>query len=99
MFGVYVRLFRICVDLYLGRGLATGRSLVQGAQPIVYRSKEKNDLDTVRVRYKGNGYKKYSDDDDDEEEEEEECVCSIIPDVLGEGLQYPCNLAQFIAQM
>jgi hypothetical protein len=34
-----VRLF--CVVPYLGRGLATGRSLVQGVLPIVYRFKEK----------------------------------------------------------
>jgi hypothetical protein len=50
--------FCVCVVLYLGRGLATGRSLVQGVLQIVYRSKE--NLYTVRVRYKRNGYKKNS---------------------------------------
>jgi hypothetical protein len=34
-------LFCVCFVLYLGRGLATGRSPVQGILPIVYRSKEK----------------------------------------------------------
>jgi hypothetical protein len=38
--------FCVCVTLYLGRDLATGRSLVQG------------DLDIVIVQYKRNGYKK-----------------------------------------
>jgi hypothetical protein len=38
---VCVRLFCVCVVLYLGRGLATGRSLAQGVLPILYRSKEK----------------------------------------------------------
>jgi hypothetical protein len=56
---VRARLFYVCVVLYLGRGLATDRSLVQGDLPIVYRCKEKwKNLDTVRVRYKRNGYKK-----------------------------------------
>jgi hypothetical protein len=43
MFGVCVcvRLFCACVVLYLGRGLTTGWSLVQGVLPTVYRSKEK----------------------------------------------------------
>jgi hypothetical protein len=41
MFGVYVRLFCVYVVLYLGRGLATDQSLVQGVLPIVYRSNEK----------------------------------------------------------
>jgi hypothetical protein len=57
---VYVRLFCVCVVLYLGRGLATRRSLIRGVLQIVYIFKEKMvDLDTVRVRYKRNGYKKY----------------------------------------
>jgi hypothetical protein len=53
MFGVCVcvRLFCVCVVLCLGRGLATGGSLVQGVLPSVYRSKENENLDTVRVRY------------------------------------------------
>jgi hypothetical protein len=38
---VCVRLFCVCVVVYLGRGLATGRSLLQTVLPIVYRSKEK----------------------------------------------------------
>jgi hypothetical protein len=40
MFGVFVcvRSFCVCAVLYLGRGLATGRSLIQGNIPIVYRS-------------------------------------------------------------
>jgi hypothetical protein len=46
-------------SVYLGRGLATGRSLVQGVLPVVYRYKGKNEnLDTVRIRYKRKGYKK-----------------------------------------
>jgi hypothetical protein len=49
-------LFCVCVALYLGRSLAAGRSLVQGVLPIVYRSEKYNNLDTVRVRYKRNGY-------------------------------------------
>jgi hypothetical protein len=44
---VYVRLFCVFVALHLGSGLATGRSVVQGVVPTVYRSKEKR-----------NGYKK-----------------------------------------
>jgi hypothetical protein len=54
MFGVCVcaRARDVCVLLYLDRGLATGRSLVQGVLPIVYRSNGKNgNLDTVRVWY------------------------------------------------
>jgi hypothetical protein len=52
-----VRLFCVCVVLYLGRGLATGRSFVQGVLPTMYKSKGKNNLDTVRVRYNRKGYK------------------------------------------
>jgi hypothetical protein len=48
---VCVRLFRVFVILYLGTGLATGRSLAQEILPI--QRKMKN-LDTVRVRYKRN---------------------------------------------
>jgi hypothetical protein len=56
---VIVHVFCVSVVLYLGRDLATGRSLVQRVLPIIYRSKEKmKNLDIVRVRYKRNGYKK-----------------------------------------
>jgi hypothetical protein len=51
---VSVRLFCVCVVLRLGRGLATGRSLVQG---LCINPKETRNLVTVRVRYKRNGYK------------------------------------------
>jgi hypothetical protein len=37
---VCVHLFCVCVVLYLRGGLETGRSLVQGILPIVYRSKK-----------------------------------------------------------
>jgi hypothetical protein len=50
-----VRLLCVCLVL------ATGRSLVQGVLPIVHTSKKKKkkkeNLETVRVRYKKNGYK------------------------------------------
>jgi hypothetical protein len=36
---VFVRLFRLCVVLCVGSGLATGWSLVQGILPTVYRIK------------------------------------------------------------
>jgi hypothetical protein len=36
---VYVRLFRVCAVLCVGRGLATGWSPVQGVLPTVYRIK------------------------------------------------------------
>jgi hypothetical protein len=59
MFGGCVRLFCVYVFLYLGTGLATGRSLVQEVLLIVYRFKEKRkNLDTARVRYERNGYVK-----------------------------------------
>jgi hypothetical protein len=38
MFGLYMRLFCVCVVLCLGRGLATSSSVVQGVFPIVNRS-------------------------------------------------------------
>jgi hypothetical protein len=45
MFGVCVcartRVYSVCIVLYLGRGLATDRSLVQEVLPILYRSIEK----------------------------------------------------------
>jgi hypothetical protein len=41
MFGVYVRLFCVCVVLCVGSGLATGSLLVQGVLPSV-----KNDYGT-----------------------------------------------------
>jgi hypothetical protein len=52
--------YSVCVALYLGRSLATDQSLVQTVLPIVYRSKKNENLDTVGVRYKRNGYKKIS---------------------------------------
>jgi hypothetical protein len=53
MFGVCVRLFCICVVLYLGTGLATDRSLVQEVLPPVYRSKEKwNNIRGMNIKNK-----------------------------------------------
>jgi hypothetical protein len=51
------RLFCLCVVLLnTGRGLATGRSLVQGVLSIVedQRKTTRTTLDTIRVRYKRN---------------------------------------------
>jgi hypothetical protein len=39
-------IFCVCVVLYLCKGLATGRSLVQGVLPIVYISKEEKKTST-----------------------------------------------------
>jgi hypothetical protein len=38
--------FCVCVALYLGRGLAMGRSLVEAVLPIVYKSKKENNTKT-----------------------------------------------------
>jgi hypothetical protein len=58
MFSVCVRLFCICVVLYLGRGLRRADHSSKESYRLCIDPKKNENLDTVRVRYKSNGYKK-----------------------------------------
>jgi hypothetical protein len=66
MFGVYICLFCVCVDLRLGRGLTTSWSLVQGVLPIV------NLLGKWKEARVHKGCRAIQEEEEEEEEKEED---------------------------